>query len=125
MTANMAPGLAWYWRVVLALSGAQAVLMGAAASHALSAILDERALGLLELAVQFQLLHLIAALAVMQRFPHSARLWIIGGWLFAGGLYIKAFIGATPLGPITPLGGITMVAGWLALMIPAKATPPQ
>ena len=49
----------------------------------------------------------------------AARLWCIGVLLFSGSLYWLALGGPRWLGPITPFGGVALMAGWLLLAIAA------
>jgi uncharacterized membrane protein YgdD (TMEM256/DUF423 family) len=46
-------------------------------------------------------------------------LFLIGILLFSGSLYVMALTGITELGMITPLGGLSMMAGWAALALAA------
>ncbi len=39
-----------------------------------------------------------------------------GVLLFSGSLYVLALGGPRWLGPVTPLGGLAFIAGWLALL---------
>jgi len=39
--------------------------------------------------------------------------------LFSGSLYGLAFTGIRVLGFVTPLGGLTLIAGWIALALAA------
>ena len=47
----------------------------------------------------------------------AARAWIVGVVLFAGSLYALALGGPRWLGPITPLGGVCLLLGWLSVVI--------
>ena len=59
----------------------------------------------------------------MQRLPAwarwSTRCWVAGTMLFSGSLYLLAIGGPRWLGPITPLGGIALMVGWLLVMLAA------
>ena len=102
--------------------GAAGVALGAFGAHGLRARLDARALEVWETAVRYHLIHAVALLALALS-PHAAQLRS-AGWLFAAGiaafsgsLYLLA-LGIGPralLGPVTPLGGLAFVAGWLLL----------
>jgi uncharacterized membrane protein YgdD (TMEM256/DUF423 family) len=68
--------------------------------------------------------HTFAVLIVAAAIGHfgSARLLVLAGWLFAGGivvfsgsLYALALTGVTTLGAITPIGGLLFLAGWVVL----------
>jgi uncharacterized membrane protein YgdD (TMEM256/DUF423 family) len=101
-----------------ALLGAAGVALGAFGAHGLRARLDARGLEVWETAVRYHLVHAIALLALALS-PHAAQLRT-AGWLFAAGialfsgsLYALALGGPRLLGPVTPLGGLALIAGWL------------
>lgn len=55
---------------------------------------------------------------------YGARAFSVAGWafvagivLFSGSLYLLVLGDVRLLGPVTPLGGVSFVAGWLALAI--------
>ena len=101
-----------------ALLGAAGVALGAFGAHGLRARLDARALEIWETAVRYHLTHAVALLALALA-PHAAPLRT-AGWLFAAGialfsgsLYVLALGGPRWLGPVTPLGGLAFLAGWV------------
>lgn len=106
--------------ILAAVLGAAGVGLGAFGAHGLRSRLDARGLEVWETAVRYQLIHALALLALALS-PQAAPLRG-AGWLFAAGiagfsgsLYLLA-LGVGPravLGPITPLGGLAFVAGWL------------
>lgn len=113
------------WWSMVALSGALAVVAGAFAAHALQEQLTERLLAAFETGVRYQMWHTLAMLGVLAwRAARPMRgqrltlgLWALGTLLFSGSLYALALTGVRSLGMITPLGGVLMIAGWLALAI--------
>lgn len=107
--------------------GALAVGMGAFGAHALKGNLSTYSLEIWEKAVQYQFYHVFALLFLaLVHNTAAARLayWFftIGIVLFSGSLYLMALrdianIGFTHvLGPITPLGGLSFIAGWVTLL---------
>jgi len=102
-----------------ALLGAAGVALGAFGAHGLRARLDARALELWETAVRYHLIHVAALLAIaLSPLAASLRtagwLFVLGIVLFSGSLYGLALGGpARLLGPVTPLGGLAFIAGWL------------
>jgi uncharacterized membrane protein YgdD (TMEM256/DUF423 family) len=50
--------------------------------------------------------------------PVRLPAWLFAGGiaLFSGSLYLLAGSGARWAGPLTPLGGLLLIAGWLALL---------
>ncbi len=77
----------------------------------------------------YQLVHAVVLLVVgllLQTWPDRHRLLNVAGWLFvAGGILFSGSIfllvlGAPAvIGPITPLGGLAFIAGWLLLVVSA------
>jgi uncharacterized membrane protein YgdD (TMEM256/DUF423 family) len=45
--------------------------------------------------------------------------FLLGSLIFSGSLYLLAVTGLKWLGAITPIGGVAMLAGWVALAISA------
>jgi uncharacterized membrane protein YgdD (TMEM256/DUF423 family) len=48
--------------------------------------------------------------------------FLLGSLIFSGSLYILSVSGLRWLGAITPIGGVAMLVGWIALAIAAGAT---
>jgi uncharacterized membrane protein YgdD (TMEM256/DUF423 family) len=115
-----------------AVSGAIAVAAGAFGAHALRTRLDPADLVVFETAARYQMYHSLALLAtawLLDRRPTAAA--VLAGWLFiegivvfSGSLYALTLTGARWLGAITPLGGIGLIAGWIALAVAASALTP-
>lgn len=111
------------WWLGAALSGALVVIAGAFGAHALEGQLAPRLAAAFETGVRYQAWHTLALLAVLAwRAAHplagqrlAMALWAAGIVLFAGSLYAMALTGATRLGMVTPVGGVLMIGGWLAL----------
>jgi len=112
---------------VFALAGAllafAAVAAGAFGAHALKSRLAADALAVFETAVRYHLVHALALFVVAwasTQWPGRATqtsgwLFIAGIVLFSGSLYLLALTGQRGFGVITPVGGICLLAGWLAL----------
>jgi len=101
------------WLAILAgLSGALAVAAGAFGSHGAQG----KAAEWLHTGGQYQLVHAVAALVAL-RFDARGPAWlfVLGGALFAGTLYLMALGAPRWLGAITPIGGTALIAGWLWL----------
>lgn len=107
-----------------AASGALGVAAGAFGAHALKARLTPDLLTVFDTAARYQMLHALALLAAawaVTRWPgRSARVaglcFAAGTLLFCGSLYLLVATGARALGAITPLGGVLLIAGWIALL---------
>ncbi|KAF4318341.1 hypothetical protein BBO99_00005991 [Phytophthora kernoviae] len=117
--AVISPALSIWWKVG-AISGASAVLLGAFGAHGLkNRITDPHLLKNWETAAHYQLLHSVVLLATpMCRKPGLAGgLITTGTILFSGSLYAMTLTGQKKLGAVTPIGGVALVAGWLALLL--------
>lgn len=111
------------------LLGAAGVGLGAFGAHGLKARLGADGLDTWQTAVTYHLVHALALLAVGvwsraaalsgQPAPGSLDgagwLFALGVLLFSGSLYVLALGGPRWLGPVTPLGGVAFIAGWLLL----------
>lgn len=101
-----------------------AVAAGAFGSHILKKTLSPELLSIFETGVKYHMYHALALflVAILIRFE-NARLLTTSGWLFiagtvifSGSLYILSISGIKWWGAITPLGGISFLAGWLCLI---------
>ncbi len=76
-------------------------------------------------AVDYQMFHTAALLSLVAMHPYLSlrvlnwirRTWIIGVVLFSGSLYLLAITQKSWLGMITPVGGISLLAGWGTLIV--------
>src|SRR5690606_27343586 len=86
-----------------------ATMLGAYTSHGLEGVLDARAIGTLQTAVQYQFYHGLALLGVSllgERIPGRSLQW--SGWLFfagvllfCGGIYLSSLLGWSAFSRIT------------------------
>ncbi|WP_339900346.1 DUF423 domain-containing protein [uncultured Gilvimarinus sp.] len=116
---------------VAAAYGFIAVALGAFAAHGLKGKLPPELLGAFQTGVQYQMYHALALLLVglwsLQQLPTGALAWltrasglfIAGTLLFSGSLYALTLTGIGLFGPVTPLGGVCLLLGWLSLFIAA------
>lgn len=106
-----------------ALFAGLAVAIGAFAAHALQQRLDADALQTIEIGVRYQMYHglalvLCAALAERgRRVRAAASCFVAGIVLFSGSLYGLALGEIAWLGPVTPVGGVAFLAGWVLLVL--------
>lgn len=116
------------WLGTGALLGAAAVAIGAFGAHGLKGRVSPEQVGVFETAARYHLIHALAIVAVAwvcDRLPGSfvvqASGWLfLGGiTLFSGSLYVLVLTGARWLGAVTPLGGVGLIGGWIALAIAA------
>ena len=81
------------------------------------------ALSIWQTAVQYHFWHALALLATPQLAGAWAKaagwLFITGVLVFSGSLYALALGAPRMLGMITPVGGLTLILGWLAFAVAA------
>ncbi|MFT4840285.1 MAG: uncharacterized membrane protein YgdD (TMEM256/DUF423 family) [Planctomycetota bacterium] len=103
-----------------------AVALGAFAAHAMKAHFDADALRAFETGVRYQMFHALALLACGALQARgmatvlASRLFAAGIVLFSGSLYGLVLLEAKWLGPVTPIGGVLFLAGWIALAIASR-----
>jgi uncharacterized membrane protein YgdD (TMEM256/DUF423 family) len=115
--------------VAAGLLGATGVAFGAFGAHALRPFLLERGtLEVWETGVHYHLLHAVALLGaaswmrgerapvVMRRCAWVVWCWIAGVLFFSGSLYLLAAGAPRWVGPITPVGGLSLILGWVWLL---------
>ncbi|KAB8154954.1 DUF423 domain-containing protein [Kordia sp. TARA_039_SRF] len=110
-----------------ALYGALGIIFGAFGAHALKKTFTEDLLKSFETGVKYQLYHAIVLLVIGFQLPFTNSLeksaaWclIVGTLLFSFSIYGLCLSSAKGrklrfLGPITPLGGLLLVVGWILL----------
>ncbi|TDP28949.1 uncharacterized membrane protein YgdD (TMEM256/DUF423 family) [Idiomarina aquatica] len=113
--------------IIAALLGATGVMLGAFAAHGLRGRLPENLFNAFETGVTYQSYHALALIALALWLKQtsspwlvaSGYLWLAGVVLFSGSLYALALTGIKWFGPITPIGGVLFILGWLALLVGA------
>ena len=101
------------------------VMLGAFAAHGLKKHAPEYAVDIFKTAAEYQMFHGLAlifvAMLIKQGLKLSASGWLftLGTILFSGSLYLLALTEWRFLGPITPIGGVCFILGWLLLIIKA------
>lgn len=105
---------------VTSVVGAIAVALGAFGAHALKdELLTNGNTDVWKTAVFYHLIHsiLLAMLSLSSgTFNKVAYVFILSGViLFSGSLYLLCFLDLIWLGPITPIGGLFLILGWLSL----------
>lgn len=105
-----------------------AVIFGAFGAHLLEQYLSTDALQSYEVGVRYQFFHGLALLFLsLDKNVFSkgtATLFVIGTLLFSGSIYglslgSKTALSILPkiLGPVTPMGGLLLILGWVNLLI--------
>lgn len=113
--------------------GLLGVILGAFGAHALRSRLSEDLLRAWQTGVEYQFYHAFALLAVgLMAYTGAAAggwlsaaawLFVLGVLLFSGSLYGLALGGPKLLGPVTPLGGLLLIAAWASLLVAVIRTP--
>lgn len=114
------------------ISMAIAISFGALGAHVLKEHLDGDQLDSFKTGVFYQIVHALALIGLMnlskstksKKFKNGIRLLKIGPILFSGSIYLLAcqdLLMISPaakfLGPITPIGGLLMIVGWILLAV--------
>lgn len=126
------------WIAIGAVLGAIGVALGAFGAHVLPDHLKNlgyggtdltRRLDIFDTAVRYQLIHALAivfmglALEMRSVAPWRFAAWafLIGIAIFSGLLKVLVFVGPqwNWLGMIVPIGGVSMIIGWLAVAVGA------
>jgi uncharacterized membrane protein YgdD (TMEM256/DUF423 family) len=112
------------WIIVAACSGALAVIAGAFGAHGLRSRATAEQLSAWTTASQYHLLHSVVLLALALFAASTAKpigtpasLLLAGVVLFSGSIYLLVLTEMRWLGPVTPLGGLLLIAGWLSLLL--------
>ncbi len=108
-----------------------AVIFGAFFAHTLKDSLTEYDLSIFDKASQYHFIHTLASIAALLLFEkfntkkllYASLFFLLGIFFFSGSLYllaIKDFLHLENwkfLGPITPIGGICFITGWIFLIL--------
>jgi len=124
------------WITGAAISGSLAVVLGALGAHALKAVLPDAQLTSFETGVRYHVFHTLAMLltvVIAKQFHVDTkwplRLFALGTLLFSGSIYLLATIPlhgiemVKMLGPVTPVGGLLLIAGWVTLGLSVRKSP--
>jgi uncharacterized membrane protein YgdD (TMEM256/DUF423 family) len=96
--------------VLAAISAALAVVAGAFGAHGAA---GPQEADWLRTGGLYQLIHAVAALAIMGAARGPAILLLAGAAVFSGTLYAMALGAPRWLGAVTPVGGSLLIIGWL------------
>jgi len=124
--------------LIACILGALAVILGAFGAHGLTGKISPEKLETFKLGVSYHYYHVLALLAcgILLKLNESQRLlsyaaivFIIGIFCFSGSLYLLStreltgFGYLTPvLGPMTPIGGLFLIAAWVMMGISTLKT---
>ena len=116
---------------IAALCAALAVVLGAFGAHALKSLVVAERLPIFETGVRYQFYHAFALFVtglMAEKHTEKSKFWwasvffILGMVCFSGSLYLLACRDLLPFsvfwaGPVTPLGGLCFLAGWVMLFM--------
>lgn len=104
--------------------GAVAVALGALGAHALEKVFTADQLDSWATAVRYQMWHalLLVLLSFSPVFYSSlgqriGQIFILGILFFSGSIYLLLLLEWKFLGPVTPVGGLLLIAGWVLLAV--------
>ena len=119
--------------IIAGISGAIAVIIGAFGAHGLSPHLSDSQMNTFNIASKYHFYHTLAILGIAalhsnitkkQWVNRAGYAFIIGIILFSGSLYLLACkdilqLGTVTkvIGPITPVGGLAFILGWIMLIL--------
>ena len=114
------------WIKLGGILGGLSVMLGAFGAHSLKERLTEKSLATFQTGVQYQFMHSIALILVgllslhfadeyKKKIERPGWFFLAGIILFSGSLYSLALGGPRWLGPVTPLGGLCYMIGWVLL----------
>lgn len=116
-----------------AISACFSVILGAFAAHGLKSKLSAQMIDVFQTGVQYQMTHSLAILMLVILYRVWPNQWLIWGAmamavgivLFSGSLYLLALTQIKWFGPITPLGGLCFIAGWICIIVAACQYKPS
>jgi len=115
--------------VVASILGAITIVLGAFGAHTLEQWVAAEALSTFETGVRYQMYHCLGLLMLswIPGISHKVRnqvfwLFIVGICLFSGSIYLLSLsevlsINTKVLGPVTPIGGLAFIVGWIRLAV--------
>ena len=115
--------------ITVGIMGAISVVLGAVGAHILIGNISEKHMDIFNIANEYLMFHALALLGVafMNRYVSRSYLnfiyylFVIGVILFSGTLFISSLteltgFSAGSLSKLTPIGGIMLFAGWIAII---------
>ena len=109
-----------------------AIILGAIASHSLKELIATEKISSFQTGVKYQFFHAISILFLSLNYEkfnlllkRSLNMMIIGIFFFSFSIYLLSLVEILGnqiniLGPITPLGGLILVASWLNILFAIK-----
>jgi uncharacterized membrane protein YgdD (TMEM256/DUF423 family) len=122
---------------ITAVLGALSVALGAFGAHSLERLVAPDSVETFVTGVRYQFYHTLAIGLLAALWPSAqlrpgrlktvVYLWLIGIVFFSGSLYLLSLrevhgLPVSFLGPITPIGGLLFIAGWVTLFFAVRST---
>ena len=112
-----------FWLIASGISGFLAVAIGAFGAHGLKSTVPPELMEVYKTGVQYHLIHSAVLFAIVlngsKKFYICAVFFTVGIILFSFSLYLYAITAVTAFAIITPFGGLSLLAGWLLVIIQA------
>ena len=113
--------------IISAIMGALGVALGAFGAHGLKQILTPQLLETYKTGILYHLIHSVVLLAITLNTKYNLAIpfyflfaWII---LFSFSLYIYTISGITAFAMITPIGGVSLILGWISIIFVVIKNP--
>ena len=121
------------WIIIGAFLAIIAAILGAFGAHILKSKLPPEDLAIFETGVRYHMYHALAIIILgvvglnyeenLIRLP--AILLVLGIFVFSGSLYSLVLTGYRWLGAITPIGGLSFIAGWVLFCLLYTSPSPR
>ena len=113
--------------IFAAVSGFIFVALGAFGAHVLSKSLGVVEMGWIQTGLEYQAVHTLASVGLAVAMQRRMSIWFYGGSvrralgtvLFSGSLYCLALSHLRLWAFVTPVGGVSFLAGWVLMFIGA------
>jgi uncharacterized membrane protein YgdD (TMEM256/DUF423 family) len=114
--------------IIASILAGVAIGLGAFGAHGLKQLISSESLTVFETGVRYQMYHALALLALglssvlsPKTIQWVFRFFVFGILFFSGSLYFLGLKDAVPfsvsfLGPVTPIGGLLLILGWMRLV---------
>lgn len=106
--------------IIAATMGALGVALGAFGAHGLKQIITPQLLETYKTGIFYHLIHSVVLLAISlnSKFNLTRPFYFIlsGIILFSFSLYVYTISGITAFAMITPIGGVSLIIGWLLII---------
>ncbi len=108
------------WITIAGVYGFLGVALGAFGAHILKDSLTQEMMDIFKTATYYNLIHSVAILLIgllaKDKYFKSALFFAIGVFLFSFSLYLYVITQNSFFAMVTPLGGISLLTGWVLLI---------